>query len=328
MDNDFKTLDGQPVQNASVIRYLSSLLNERGRRGQQVRLQYIKGHSGDPGNDGADAQANIGATLPPRPELDWSAMQSRANDLIESLIPNQTSEVSVSSTVEAQLELSETSERPKKMPKNHAIVTQNSPIASHIPTHISVPVAQVTPILPNRSPLRSIKISDSSLDRPTIYSRSPHPELSTPESSAVPVMQPPMLESSFLAQSPSTPVRRSSETPDVTRTPTSAKTYSQNNHTRTSEVFRLPPPPKSPLKVSQVAPPLIPVSMSDVDLDVSSISCQEALEPLLKIGSTSCIGIAYLKAKIGSERLNRYSHFYNINSLFFCIYNLLMDLVT
>ena len=309
MENDFKTSDGQPVKNAGVISYLSSLLAERGRRGQEILLQYIKGHSGDPGNDGADAQASIGATLPPRPELDWDAMKSRANDLIESLIPkqtseslipNQTSEVSVYSTVQTQS--SETSERPKKVLKNHAIVTRASSTASYVPTHISVPVAQVTPILPSHSPLRSIKTSASSLDRLTVYSRSPRPEISTPESSAVPLMQPPLLES----QSPSTSVSRSSEIPDATRTPTSTGTHAQNSQTRIND---LPPPPKSPLKVSKVAPPLVPVSMSDIDLDVSSISCQEALEPLLKIGSTSCIRIAYLKAKIGSERLNRCSHF-------------------
>ena len=243
-------------------------------------------------------------------------MKSRANDLIESLIPNQTSEslvpnqmseVSVSSTVQTQL--SETSERPKKILKDHATVTRASSTASYVPTHISVPVAQVTPILPSRSPLRSIKISASSLDRPTVYSRSPRPENLTSESSAVSVIQPPFLESSFLYQSPKTPVSRSSETPDVTRTPTSARTRSQNSHTRINEVLRLPPPPKSPLKVSKVAPPLIPVSMSDVDLDVSSISCQETLGLLLKIMSTSYIRIAYLKAKIGSERLNRCSHY-------------------
>lgn len=271
-DNDFKTSDGQPVKNASVISYLSSLLAERGKRGQQILLQYVKSHSGDPGNDGADAQANIGATLPPRSELDWSAMQSRVNNLIESLIPKQTSEVSVSSTVETQLELSETSERPRKMLKNHAIVTQASPIASHIPTHISVPKAQVTPTLPSRSPLRSIKISDSSLDRLTVYSRPPHPESSTLESSKAPVIQSPsspLLESSFLTQSPGTPVTRSSETSDVTRTPTPTTTHSQNSPTKMNEVFRLPPLPKSPLKVSEVAPPLIPVSTSDIDLDVS-----------------------------------------------------------
>lgn len=272
MKNGFRTLDGRPVKNAGIICYLSSLLAERGKRGQQIRLQYIKGHSGDPGNDGADVQANIGATLPPRPELNWRAMQSRANELIESLIPKQMLEFSV---VDTQTQLSETPERPKKMLKNLAIVSRapvNDPLVSYIPTHISVPVTRIAPALPNRSPLRPNKISDSSSDRHTVYSRVAHRAVSTSEPSAAPVMQPPSLESPFSLQS-QVPVTRSSEAPSVTRTPTSAMVHSQNSHARIDEVFRLPLPPKSPLTVFKVAPPLIPVSMSDIDLDVSSVSC-------------------------------------------------------
>lgn len=73
-----------PVKNAGVIRYLSALLKERAKYGQLVRLQYVKGHSGERGNDGADAQANLGAMLPPVPERDWEqlvkSLQSRLQD--------------------------------------------------------------------------------------------------------------------------------------------------------------------------------------------------------------------------------------------------------
>ena len=199
-------------------------------------------------------------------------MQSRANELIESLIPKQMLEFSV---VDTHTQLSETPERPKKMLKNLAIVSRapvNDPLVSYIPTHISVPVTRVAPALPNRSPLRPNKISDSSSDRHTVYSRVAHRAVSTSEPSAAPVMQPPSLESSFSLQS-QVPVTRSSEAPSVTRTPTSAMVHSQNSRARIDEVFRLPLPPKSPLTVSKVAPPLIPVSMSDIDLDVSFVSC-------------------------------------------------------
>ncbi|KAJ7610863.1 ribonuclease H-like domain-containing protein, partial [Roridomyces roridus] len=51
---------GQPVKNAPLIRYIQAHLEARKRRDQQVKLSYVKGHSGDRGNDGADYQANIG----------------------------------------------------------------------------------------------------------------------------------------------------------------------------------------------------------------------------------------------------------------------------
>ncbi|OSD01090.1 ribonuclease H-like protein [Trametes coccinea BRFM310] len=72
--NDFKTSSGEAVKNAPLIQYLSSLLDERARHGQKVHLQYIKGHAGHEGNEGADRMANLGATLPLQPERDWKAL--------------------------------------------------------------------------------------------------------------------------------------------------------------------------------------------------------------------------------------------------------------
>lgn len=73
----------EPVKNAGIIRYISALLDLRAKSGQKVRLQYVKGHSGDTGNDGADAQANQGTTQPPRDELDWAAMEKELRRKIE-----------------------------------------------------------------------------------------------------------------------------------------------------------------------------------------------------------------------------------------------------
>lgn len=39
-----------------------------------MRLEYVRGHSGEPGNEGADLLANIGATRPELPERDWTAL--------------------------------------------------------------------------------------------------------------------------------------------------------------------------------------------------------------------------------------------------------------
>lgn len=93
LKNNFRTASGEPVKNASLIRYLSALLDLRAREGQkvaalaslqtsriyallQVHLQYIKGHAGHEGNEGADQQANLGATMPLEPERDWEALMN------------------------------------------------------------------------------------------------------------------------------------------------------------------------------------------------------------------------------------------------------------
>ncbi|EJD32906.1 ribonuclease H-like protein, partial [Auricularia subglabra TFB-10046 SS5] len=57
--NGWKTAAGQPVKNQQLIRYLSALLQLRDMRGQ-VRLQHVRGHSGDRGNVAADALARGG----------------------------------------------------------------------------------------------------------------------------------------------------------------------------------------------------------------------------------------------------------------------------
>ncbi|KAJ7610868.1 ribonuclease H-like domain-containing protein [Roridomyces roridus] len=70
------TSSGQPVKNAPLIRYIQAHLEARKRRDQQVKLSYVKGHSGDRGNDGADYQANIGATMSITPERPWASLEA------------------------------------------------------------------------------------------------------------------------------------------------------------------------------------------------------------------------------------------------------------
>lgn len=43
-------------------------------------FEYVKGHSGDPGNDGADWMANLGAALPEAPDRDWDALYVELTD--------------------------------------------------------------------------------------------------------------------------------------------------------------------------------------------------------------------------------------------------------
>ncbi|KAF6766757.1 ribonuclease H-like domain-containing protein, partial [Ephemerocybe angulata] len=69
--NGWKNSKGEPVKNDGIIRLIEAHLDRRGKFGQKVRFAYVKGHSGDVGNDGADYQANLGAMMPFVAERDW-----------------------------------------------------------------------------------------------------------------------------------------------------------------------------------------------------------------------------------------------------------------
>ncbi len=56
------------MKNIQIILYLSHLLSLR----PGVRLQYVKGHAGVEGNEGADRMAVRGTFLPELPERDWT----------------------------------------------------------------------------------------------------------------------------------------------------------------------------------------------------------------------------------------------------------------
>lgn len=65
--------------NKEVIDYVLTLLETRHRSGQPVQLEYVKGHSGDVGNDGADALAVSGCNLLEIPERDWVGLKEVHN---------------------------------------------------------------------------------------------------------------------------------------------------------------------------------------------------------------------------------------------------------
>ncbi|KDR85557.1 hypothetical protein GALMADRAFT_35681, partial [Galerina marginata CBS 339.88] len=54
------TAAGTPVKNAGIIRCISKHIDIRSKSGQKVVLEYVKGHSGFVGNEGADEMANRG----------------------------------------------------------------------------------------------------------------------------------------------------------------------------------------------------------------------------------------------------------------------------
>jgi len=69
--NGWRNAAGSPVANKPLIEYILTLLETRQRSGQPVKIEYVKGHSGNVGNDGADALAVAGCDLPEEPERDW-----------------------------------------------------------------------------------------------------------------------------------------------------------------------------------------------------------------------------------------------------------------
>lgn len=80
LQKGFVSSKGEPIKNEALIRYLSALLDERARGGQRVSFQYVRGHVGEEGNEGADYLANVGATHPELPERDWEELRQRIEE--------------------------------------------------------------------------------------------------------------------------------------------------------------------------------------------------------------------------------------------------------
>ncbi|CAA7268070.1 unnamed protein product [Cyclocybe aegerita] len=86
----WKTASGEPVKNAGIIRCIAKHFEIRAKSGQKLSLQYVKGHSGDVGNDGADAMANQGACLPAVPERNWDALHTELDQVLgKSVLANE-----------------------------------------------------------------------------------------------------------------------------------------------------------------------------------------------------------------------------------------------
>ena len=84
---DWKTATGKDVKNEGIIRCISKSLDIRAKSGQKVRLQYVRGHSGEVGNEGADRLANDGALMSPTPELDWNLLEDHLEEIFSNTLP-------------------------------------------------------------------------------------------------------------------------------------------------------------------------------------------------------------------------------------------------
>ncbi|KAJ7070672.1 ribonuclease H-like domain-containing protein [Mycena amicta] len=102
--NGWRT-DSGPVKNMELIQYLKAHLDTRAQRGQTITLEYVKGHSGNPGNDAADQLAVAGTFLPVLPDRDWVQLKT-------DLLAGAAVEKASASAVESPSKLRKTSAAP------------------------------------------------------------------------------------------------------------------------------------------------------------------------------------------------------------------------
>ncbi|KAJ3871896.1 ribonuclease H-like domain-containing protein [Lentinula edodes] len=91
LENDWRKADGSAVKNLELIHYVAILLSSRFRIGQSVKLEYVKGHSGIEGNEGADHLANLGAMMDEEDDRDWSALREEYTKTLEKMIEERKS---------------------------------------------------------------------------------------------------------------------------------------------------------------------------------------------------------------------------------------------
>lgn len=81
------------MSNAEILRYISCLLDARARRSQKVRLQWVKGHAGEEGNEGADRLAVLGCMESAVADREWEALRKTLQDKIDEVEPRAKADV-------------------------------------------------------------------------------------------------------------------------------------------------------------------------------------------------------------------------------------------
>ncbi|KAF9566924.1 ribonuclease H-like protein [Agrocybe pediades] len=131
---NWHTAGGTPVKNVGIIRCIAAHLSTRATVGQKVRFEYVEGHSGEVGNDGADEMANIGVTKPELPDRDWDTEWKRLEDELNAMNASPVpAEIDVVGPVPEEPETYEpddSSGPPRKAPKLVANVPSSASVTS------------------------------------------------------------------------------------------------------------------------------------------------------------------------------------------------------
>ncbi|KAH9486418.1 Ribonuclease H1 [Psilocybe cubensis] len=244
-NNNWKSSTGSDVKNAGIIRCISAHLDLRGKMGQKVVLEYVKGHSGDIGNDGADFMANQGAVKPRVDERPWEAIEKQLQRKLMEM-PSDPHTPITKLTVLAPDKMVEgddadLSESPAKMQKLSSTTS---------------------------TPSKSIKSKGASLQ--SSLKACTHSTLATNQTSSPFHISPLFPPASSSVQSFSSPDKANKGKPALPSPQKSGPTKTKadppsSNHT-------VAPYPhlsgaKSPMKVLCAVPPLVPVTTQEVNLD-------------------------------------------------------------
>ena len=72
-----------------MIRLALAMLSLRELRGEKVRIEHVRGHSGDAGNEGADCLARMGARGAAVDDYDWDMMRGAVEKDMGELLENR-----------------------------------------------------------------------------------------------------------------------------------------------------------------------------------------------------------------------------------------------
>jgi ribonuclease HI len=73
-----------------MIQYLLALLSLRGIQGHLTVFEHVRGHSGDMGNEAADALARAGTMKPVLAERDWMVAKQHVDNEMQVIMTSST----------------------------------------------------------------------------------------------------------------------------------------------------------------------------------------------------------------------------------------------
>ncbi|TBU58267.1 ribonuclease H-like domain-containing protein [Dichomitus squalens] len=170
----WKKIDGKPIKNLPLVKYLDVLLDERRTVSKQdVKFEWIKAHAGLSGNEDADALAVAGADLPAVPERDWEALAHAVRARI--VAASSSSSVAAAPVAAVAERASQVTDCPPKVMTRSATTQPVAPSAQSQAARKPVPT-------PSRMPSQ-VSASQPAPPR-TVPSRSSTPSTTSPHPSA------------------------------------------------------------------------------------------------------------------------------------------------